>query len=178
MPVRSPDGLTQLQRRTEVLTVTRRAIELQRSFADDSGRPAQMLRLRVDRKGQVQRAWISDAPDTALPLISGDRQQTRLQPPESLNLVSGSLPIDRIVTRRDDGTGSAVYYLSAAVPFAEGVSLTTRRRYSTAQVIKLLGHIAVPTPDQSKGRQPAVDAAIDDGWVLMHWGSKPPTQDH
>ena len=63
-----------------------------------------------------------------------------------------------------------MYYLSAQVPFAEVVTLTSRGHYSTAQIIKLLGKIAVATPDHPQGRRPAADAAIDGGWVLMHWG--------
>jgi len=165
-----PDGLTQLQRRTEVLTVTRRRIELRRTFGDGSGQPRQILQLTLDRKGRVLRVSAADTPDVAQPLLGGRRQQTRLQPPEPLSLVSGSFPIDRIVTRRGEGTATTVYYLSSEAPFAEVVSLTTHRRYSTAQIIKLLGKIAVATPDQPQGRQPAPGAAIDGGWLLMHWG--------
>jgi len=165
-----PDGLTQLQRRTEVLSVAGRHIEIRRIFGDGSGRPRQTLQLTLDRQGRVLRARAVDAPDVALPLPGGRRQQTRLQPPEPLSLVSGNFPIDRIVTRRGEGAATTVYYLSSEVPFAEVVSLTTHRRYSTAQIIKLLGKIAVATPDQPQGRQPAPGAAIDGGWLLMHWG--------
>lgn len=158
-------GLTRLQRRTEVVAVDKQTVELRRTLGDGSGRPARVLQLRVDHDGRVLRAWQPDT-DAAIELHASRQQhRTRLAPAETLTLVSGAFPIDQVVSRRTtDGPGvSTVYYLCAQIPFREVVSLTTQRRYRTAQLVKLLGTLS--TEGATAG-----DSPVDDGWLLMHWG--------
>lgn len=160
-------GLTRLQRRTEVMAVDDGAVEVRRTLGDSAGQATYVLHLQVDRRGRVLRAW--QAADGEPVALRGSRQQHRtpLSPPEPLTLVSGSFPIDQVVSRRttEGNASTTVYYLSAQVPFREVVSLTTQKRYRTAQLVKLLGKLSTDRTTTA-----AADAAIDDGWLLMHWG--------
>lgn len=161
----SSDGLTGVQRRTEVLSVDGDRLVLRRTLGDAQGRVLQVLRLVTTRDGRVRSARTADGDGEALPLQAGERRITRLKRPEPLALVSGRHPVDTILVRRAGDAGGTVYYLGGTVPFAELVSLRTDQRLGTARLNKLLGRIAVPD-------RPAAGAtpAIRDGWVLMHWG--------
>lgn len=164
----TPTGLSRLQRRTEVVARQGERILLRRTLGDDRGLAIQVLRLTVDRSGRVHQARLDDGRGAALPLIPGRRQQTRLDPVETLELVSGRHAISRIVVRRTAHDSTTVHYLSDDSPFAEVVSLTTRQRLTLGRLNKLLGRIAVPDPATARDRAPS--AAVQDGWILMHWG--------
>lgn len=166
----SPHGLTRTQRRTEVVGRSGDRIALRLTLGDDHGRPRHVLRLSVDRLGRVHQARLADGDGAALALSPGHRHHTRLRRPEPLELVSGRQAVREIVVRRGDDGATTVHYLDGGMPFAELVSLTTRRELTPAQLNKLLGRIAVP--DDGPRARPAAGAAsaIRDGWVLMHWG--------
>lgn len=165
-----PHGLSERQRRTEVLSRDGDRLVLRQTVDDGRGHPLRVLRLRVDQRGRVLAARTRDGQGPALPLSEGRLQQTRLRRAEPLVLVSGRFAVDRIVVRHGDDGRQTVHYLDPAAPFAEVVSLTTRRRLPLARLNKLLGRIAVPDPGDVQRTPGAADGVIQDGWVLMHWG--------
>lgn len=169
----TPTGLAGEQRRSEVIRVGPKTVELRLSHG---GRAA--LHLQVDGDGVVQRAWHAGSPGIPLRRAAAERHETRLASAEELALVSGTFPISRIVTRRLPEVAGrplkAVYYLSDQVPFREVVSLTTAAPLSARQLQRLLGRIAVLTRPADGTGPAAYRAPIEVGWILVQWGRGEP----
>lgn len=157
----SPQGMTGITRRTEVLALDGDRLALRHSYGDAAGKPYRVVHLTVSRDGRVQGAHLADG--TGLALTRGERSETRLKRAEPLDLVSGRHRVRRIVQWRGADGVSQVYYLAPDRPFAEAVSLTTRRALGTGELNRLLGRIAVPEPR-------AGGDAVQGGWVLTGWG--------
>lgn len=153
----SPQGLTPQQRRTEIIALSRHDIQVRRTLGDGTGRPSDTYTWQVRRDG---------TPGTA---TRRKASTTRISPPDPLHLVSGRFLIDQIQTWALPGGGAAVTYRDSRVPFTEVVSLTTREHLSRKRMRKLLGQIATLTdPDARRNR--TASSAIEEGWLLMHWG--------
>jgi hypothetical protein len=165
----TPTGLAGEQRRSEVIRVDSRTVEVRLSRP---GRAA--LHLLVHRDGVVQHAWHAASPGTPLRRATAERRETRLAPAEDLALVSGTFPISHVVIQRQPVAAgrplTAVYYLADQVPFREVVSLTSAATLSARQLQRLLGRIAVLTRPADEADPAAYRAPIEAGWILVQWG--------